>query len=157
MRTVVSLLAVLLLGCSSGEFSGKTPAPKVASGKSIAKAAAGATSGDAAAKGDVSGPEAAPAVESATSPAATATTAPAAAAAPQVCTRKVMKTFTDGVGVKINSKNHGTDTESQCNTSCHWANQGYSGCATRDCGSGKDDSICYQCIYQKEVDEQYGC
>ena len=100
-------------------------------------------------------PEVTPEVTAVVTAEVTAVVTPTAVS--KICTRTVMKEFSDGVGIKINSVNYGTNSDGQCNTSCHWANKGYTGCATRDCKSGVNDSICYQCIYQKEVDEQYGC
>jgi hypothetical protein len=88
------------------------------------------------------------------------TQAPPPPPAIRTCTRTVTKTFTDGIGIKINSQNHPTDSEDgQCNTSCHWANQGFSGCATRDCRAPgtNNDSLCTQCVYTKDVQETYQC
>jgi hypothetical protein len=78
----------------------------------------------------------------------------------RMCTRTVNKTFTDGIGIIINSKNHPNSSEDgQCNTSCHWANQGFSHCATRDCRAPgtKNDSLCTQCVHTKDVQESYQC
>lgn len=85
---------------------------------------------------------------------------PAPPAPPRVCTRRVTKQFSDGMGIIINSKNHPkSSTKGQCNTSCHWAGKGFTGCATRDCAAPgtKDDSLCTQCVYEKEVEEQFSC
>jgi hypothetical protein len=88
------------------------------------------------------------------------TTAPPPPPAIRTCTRTVNKTFTDGIGIKINSQNHPNSSEDgQCNTSCHWANKGFSGCATRDCRAPgtNNDSLCTQCVYTKDVQETYQC
>jgi hypothetical protein len=96
----------------------------------------------------------------ATQPQVTAAPPPPPPPAIVTCTRTVTKTFTDGIGIKINSQNHPNSSEDgQCNTSCHWANQGFSGCATRDCRAPgtNNDSLCTQCVYTKEVQETYQC
>jgi hypothetical protein len=74
----------------------------------------------------------------------------------KLCKKTVKKLFKDGLGTKIYSKNKGDNSAGQCNTSCHW--NGFPlGCATRDCDSGNNDSVCKQCMYEKEVEEDQPC
>lgn len=84
---------------------------------------------------------------------------PAPSSAPKMCTRLVTKQCSDGIGVKINSKNHSEDTQGQCNTSCHWAGKGFTACATNQCAAPGtvNDSLCTKCIYEKQVEEQFPC